>query len=630
MEASQISKKIDRPFFTKTSIAIMSSVENFKSAVVRIRDILRNEAITEMDSMRHICLYLLSRFITKEKVKILNVPSQFAWENLIETAQTKNGGVQKAFDYFYNKEEDCLVNHFDRLFEIQNFSFDMKKPHKHKEILEILDKINIEHIDCKIDKLGYVYEQHLSKGGGGRGLGQFFTDRTVCKYMVDMCKPKFKSPGVPESVCDPAMGTGGFLTSYINYFNNNYKDIHIDWNIQQKEIHGYDKDPKPAGLARLNLFIETNGCRSTNLITEDSLYNGLQQTGYDNILANMPFGLTGLKHADCCEAIRQLKIRGTKSEPLFLQLMMVSLNLGGRCAVVVPDGMIENDSSLHNNTRKYLVDNYEVKKIIKMKGQLFMNTPIKPTILFFENNGRPTTKIEFSEIINNENGEITETHTLSINKSQLNNIYSFDMRIYQKNNIKNIIPNKTPMVKLGDVVSFTNGYAFKSKEFISNGIPIIKITTIKNNIIKLEKAEYAKEDKKLTPYIVKKDDIVIALSGATVGIIGINYSGIESYLNQRVAKFNIKSNRLNSKYLYYYMITNNFVKQVRDLAGGSAQPNVSTKKIENINIPLPSIEIQNKIVYELDNLYKKKEEAQKIVDETEYNAKLSFDLYLSS
>jgi hypothetical protein len=94
--------KIDASFSTETKSqsSIMASVEAFKSAVVRIRDILRGPgvAITGMDSMRHICLYLLSRYMTKDKVKSLGVPDEFAWENLIETAQTKNGGVQKALD----------------------------------------------------------------------------------------------------------------------------------------------------------------------------------------------------------------------------------------------------------------------------------------------------------------------------------------------------------------------------------------------------------------------------------------------------------------------------------------------------------------------------------------------------
>lgn len=149
--------------------------------------------------------------MTRANVASLEVPAEFAWENLIETAQTKNGGVQKALDCFFHRETDCLVSHFDRLFGTDKFSFDIKNPAKHKEILEILDRVNMEHTDCQMDTLGWVYEQHLRTGSSAaRDLGQFFTDRFICDYMVNLCRPDFKSNGVPESVCDPSMGNRRF------------------------------------------------------------------------------------------------------------------------------------------------------------------------------------------------------------------------------------------------------------------------------------------------------------------------------------------------------------------------------------------------------------------------------------
>ena len=77
----------------------------------------------------------------------------------------------------------------------------------------------------------------------------------------------------------------------------------------------------------------------------------------------------------------------------------MSLARGGRCAVVVPDGMLVNCSTLHNDTRKYLLNNFELKRVIKMEGQFFMNTGIKPSILFFENTGNPTQAVEFWDVV---------------------------------------------------------------------------------------------------------------------------------------------------------------------------------------------------------------------------------------
>ena len=584
--------KIDASFSTETKSksSIMASVEAFKSAVVRIRDILRGPgvAITGMDSMRHICLYLLSRYMTNDKVKSLGVPDEFAWENLIETAQTKNGGVQKALDCFFHKETDCLVNHFDRLFGTENFSFDIKNPAKHKEMLEILDKVNMEQIDCQMDTLGWVYEQHLKTGSSAaRDLGQFFTDRFICDYMVALCKPGFKSKGVPESVCDPSMGTGGFLTSYMKFYKKHHADKSVDWSIQNKEIHGCDTDPKVAGVARLNLFMESGGNRAVNLRTHDSLYGDLTQTGYDLILANMPFGLKGIKHAECCERVNKLKIRGTKSEPLFLQLMMVSLNRGGRCAVVVPDGMLINGSSCHDDTRKYLLDHFELKRVIKMKGQFFMNTGIQPSILFFENTGKPTSVVEFWDVIKGANGDIEETMVLSVPRAKFDASCSFDMRRYQE--VKAVAnPAGFPMVKLEDIIKIIGGKRRTIQEATEDG-EYDFITCSIMGTSRINVADFTKEA-----------IIINAINGS--GKCRPYYSNRYSTTTNNI-HFTLKDDCKNVilKYVYRYLELNSNL--LEEGFNGGNQKKIGQEYIKTISILLPPLEIQQEIVATLDRIY---------------------------
>jgi restriction endonuclease S subunit len=577
--------KIDASFSTETKSksSIMASVEAFKSAVVRIRDILRGPgvAITGMDSMRHICLYLLSRYMTKDKVKSLGVPDEFAWENLIETAQTKNGGVQKALDCFFHKETDCLVNHFDRLFGTENFSFDIKNPAKHKEMLEILDKVNMEGVDCQMDILGWVYEQHLKTGSSAaRDLGQFFTDRFICDYMVALCKPGFKSKGVPESVCDPSMGTGGFLTSYMKFYKKHHADKQVDWSVQNKEIHGCDTDPKVAGVARLNLFMESGGNRAINLKTHDSLYGDLTQTGYDLILANMPFGLKGIKHAECCERVNKLKIRGTKSEPLFLQLMMVSLNRGGRCAVVVPDGMLVNGSTCHDDTRKYLLDHFELKRVIKMKGQFFMNTGIQPSILFFENTGKPTSVVEFWDVIKGANGDIEETMVLSVPRAKFDTSCSFDMRRYQE--VKAVAnPAGFPMVKLSEACEVSKG---------------------KRCLVSVESGGYPYQDVAHISRMVEKCilDTPAVLTPRAMSIGRFVYTDEKCHPSDDMFILKPKDN-LNAKYLYYYCLLNLSTKFKESLHG--VKPTIDYSVFDYTNIIIPPLPIQQEIVATLDRIY---------------------------
>jgi restriction endonuclease S subunit len=565
----------------------MASVEAFKSAIIRIRDILRGPgvAITGMDSMRHICLYLLSRYMTKDKVKSLGVPDEFAWETLLEDAQTKNGGLQKALDCFFHRHEDCLVNHFDRLFGTENFSFDMKNLVKHKEILEILDKVNMEQIDCQMDTLGWVYEQHLKTGSSAaRDLGQFFTDRFICDYMVNLCKPDFKSKGVPESVCDPSMGTGGFLTSYMKFYKKHHADDLVNWGIQNKEIHGCDTDPKVAGVARLNLFMESGGNRAVNLRTHDSLYGDLTQTGYDLILANMPFGLKGIKHAECCERVKNLKIRGTKSEPLFLQLMMVSLNRGGRCAVVVPDGMLVNGSTCHDETRKYLLDNFELKRVIKMKGKFFMNTGIQPSILFFENTGNSTSAVEFWDVTKGANGSIEETMVLCVPRAKFDASCSFDMRRYQE--VKAVAnPAGFPMVKLSDIAVHENGKTLSSVQ-------------------KMEDGEYDVMGGGMTyngtTNMFNRDGntISISKSGASAGFVAFH---TKKYWAGDCLTIVPKTLDCDIRYLYYYMKINSHL--TTSTVSGSTIPHCKWDDIKCISMPLPPLETQQEIVATLDRIY---------------------------
>jgi len=583
---------------------IMASVETFKTAVIRIRDILRGPgvSITGMDSMRHICLYLLSRYMTRAKVASLEVPEEFAWETLIETAQTKNGGVQKALDCFYHAEEDSLVRHFDRLFGTDKFSFDIKNPQKHKEILEILNAVNMAEVDCQIDILGWVYEQHLRTGSSAaRDLGQFFTDRFICEYMTELCKPGFKIAGVPESVCDPSMGTGGFLTAFIKYFKTHHADTPIDWSVQQKEIHGCDTDPKVAGVSRLNLFMETGGNCTTNLLTHDSLYGDLTQTGYDIILANMPFGLKGIKHAECCGRVKALKIRGTKSEPLFLQLMMVSLNMGGRCAVVVPDGMLVNSSSCHNDTRKYLLDNFDLKRVIKMKGQFFMNTGIQPSILFFENTGKPTEAVEFWEVVKGDKGEIEETMVVSVPRTKIDASSSFDMRRYQE--VKAVAnPAGFPTVKLSEIATIKQGFPFKSSDYVKEGLSVLKHNNLQNGIVKPSKQQdYVMNSDTTTDYLLTTDDIVVSMDFDCGKIGKIVSDGW--ILNQRMCLIRANPQKAIQGYLYYQLLIGNFHNDMNNINTGTTIKHITGKNIANADIILPPLPIQQEIVATLDRIY---------------------------
>ena len=155
-------------------------------------------------------------------------------------------------------------------------------------------------------------------------------------------------------------------------------------------------------------------------------------------------------------------------------------------------------------------------------------------------------------------------------------------------------------VKLGDVCDLQNGFAFKSNLFKEDGLPILRISNIQEDIISLEKLVYFSENDysiDFERYKVHQNDLLIAMSGATTGKLGFNQSGKTFYLNQRVGKF-LPHKTLNKKYLYYILSTK--VEENLNISRGAAQPNLSTKQIKDIEFFLPPLAEQNRIVAKLD------------------------------
>ncbi|WRC04109.1 restriction endonuclease subunit S [Helicobacter pylori] len=166
-----------------------------------------------------------------------------------------------------------------------------------------------------------------------------------------------------------------------------------------------------------------------------------------------------------------------------------------------------------------------------------------------------------------------------------------------------LAPKGVEFRKLGEVCDFQNGFAFQRKNFRNTGLPIIRISNIQNDRLLLDEVIYfSLNDYKGTnfePFKITKGDILIAMSGATTGKIGILTFDTTLYLNQRVGKFKPNITKLNNKFLYYFLLTK--INFLYSLAGGGAQPNLSSNQIlQQITIPIPPLEIQQEIVKILD------------------------------
>ena len=172
--------------------------------------------------------------------------------------------------------------------------------------------------------------------------------------------------------------------------------------------------------------------------------------------------------------------------------------------------------------------------------------------------------------------------------------------IYRDRSLK-LLPNHWKWVKLGEVIHLKNGFAFKSDDYTSNGIPLIRISDINDNKVNTESAVKIPVDKANWDFLIESGDLLIAMSGATTGKTGI-YLGKEPVLqNERVGNFKIiDENIINKKWRNLYVT---FLRvEIENAAYGGAQPNISSKKIETFDFPLAPLNEQKRIADKLDSI----------------------------
>ena len=218
------------------------------------------------------------------------------------------------------------------------------------------------------DTRGDIYEYLLSKIATAGVNGQFRTPRHIIRMMVELMQPR------PDDViCDPACGTSGFLVSAGEYLKENYKE-EIFFNKQKKDhymnhmFHGYDMDRTMLRIGAMNMM--THGIDNPFIEYRDSLSDqNPDREKYSLILANPPF--KGSLDADIVSADLLKICKTKKTELLFLALFLRMLKVGGRGAVIVPDGVLFGSSTAHKAIRKELVDSNRLEAVISMPSGVF-------------------------------------------------------------------------------------------------------------------------------------------------------------------------------------------------------------------------------------------------------------------
>lgn len=217
------------------------------------------------------------------------------------------------------------------------------------------------------DAMGDVYEYILGKMASSGVNGQFRTPVHIIRMMVELMKPTLN-----DRICDPAMGSAGFIVESAKYVQENYeKDLLKTENRKKYEnsmFYGFDTDSTMLRIGAMNMML--HGVENPNIEWRDSLSeDNIDKSAYTMVLANPPFK-GSLDYSSVSKDLLDIT-KTRKTELLFLALFTRILKIGGRAAVIVPDGVLFGSSNAHKAIRKELIDNQKLEAVISMPSGVF-------------------------------------------------------------------------------------------------------------------------------------------------------------------------------------------------------------------------------------------------------------------
>ncbi|MFP5439053.1 MAG: N-6 DNA methylase [Bacteroidia bacterium] len=379
----------------------MSVSSNIKS----IRDIMRKDEGVDGDAQRisqMVWMLFMKIFADKEdewkKTRIeykSPIPEKLKWQNW---AANEDGLTGDDLIDFINHELFPILKTIEPtdtdqsviVKSVFNDTYNyMKKGTLFRQVINEINKIdfsdsNERHI------FNEIYESILKELQSAGSSGEYYTPRAVTQFMVEMV-----SPQIGESVLDPACGTGGFLTSTLEYLATE-EEFDQSSLIVQNSIRGVEKKPLPHLLCTTNLIlhgIEKPAITKGNLLTVP-YENWKNANQVSIVLSNPPFG--GLEE-DGTEKNFPEKFRTKETADLFLALIIKILNKNGRAAVVLPDGTLFGEG-VKTRIKKELLSKCNLHTIVRLPAGVFNPyTSIKTNILFFDK-GVPTRETWYYEM----------------------------------------------------------------------------------------------------------------------------------------------------------------------------------------------------------------------------------------
>lgn len=275
---------------------------------------------------------------------------------------------------------------------MENATFLIPNPRTLTKIVDGVSNLDMNNRDT----MGDVYEYVLSKMAASGNNGQFRTPRHIIRMMVELMEPTLR-----DVICDPAMGSAGFIVESAKYVSNRYKSELLKKenaeHYKNDMLHGFDTDQTMLRIGAMNLML--HGVDNPDIEYKDSLSTDNTDTEkYTLCLANPPFAGSIDNEAVSKSLLAITKTK--KTELLFVALFTRMLAVGGRCASIVPDGVLFGNSTGHKAIRKELIEHQRLQAVISMPSGVFQPySGVSTAILIFtKTNAGGTDKVWFYDM----------------------------------------------------------------------------------------------------------------------------------------------------------------------------------------------------------------------------------------
>jgi type I restriction-modification system DNA methylase subunit/restriction endonuclease S subunit len=556
------------------------------------------------------------------------------WLSLLDFSELATGDKQKLTNEGYEAE---LYKLYDML-SYHPYTKDIFKKKKSfnckgSTLRECINAINtdiqkLEFSELDDDVMGIIHEYFVNKYANAKDkeFGQFFTPRELLGTIFQLNKVLF--PGfAPNSCYEPCMGTAGFLVEMYKTLkeNNTAPD--------NKNFHAVELDPDAYVIGMMNLLLTFKPLEKESSIADikrgSSLLNNVNET-YDWIATNPPFSVevdykklvgdakagndTAMYGSDDIKAGRAVELKSmypvasNKNDGFtcFLQHCISKLSIGGVCNIVLPDGRFFGGNGKLQDCRRYLMERCTLRAVMTVPSGVFTHAGVSTAVLCFQgaNGTRENPATEEVQFYNATSIKVGKARKVT-GYEHLGNVpfaeivkqnCSLNYQTYWVEELPQY--DNVEWKTLGELCEIKNGKTITKSQLKEGVIPVIgggKYAIVGYHNV----------------HNVDEKTIIISKDGAYAGFVSMfDYKVLVS--NHGLYLDNVTG--INNHYLYYYLIT--IQEQIYSIQKGSAQPGVDKNDLSRIQIPVPSLEVQQRVVDICAMVEENKTMAQKMIQNT--------------